>query len=199
MDSSRLAVKTVMGSGVEPYVPSLAKLRIEVFREYPYLYEGHLDYESEYLLAYAKSERSVFVLALDGDEVVGVSTGVPMVDADTDFREPFLESGYAIERVFYFGESVLREAYRGRGLGSRFMKEREAFARSSGGFDVCAFCAVQRGESDLRKPQGYVPLNAFWRRYGFVERPDLETSFSWKEIGEASESPKVMRFWLKEL
>lgn len=199
MDASRVAVRTVFGSGVEPYVPSLAKLRIEVFREYPYLYEGSLDYESEYLLAYAKSERSVFVLALDGDEVVGVSTGVPMVDADTDFRQPFLGSGFAFEKVFYFGESVLRGSYRGLGLGSRFMKEREAFARSCGVFDVCAFCAVRRGEGDPRKPEGYAPLDAFWRRYGFVERPDLETSFSWKEIGEESESAKVMRFWLKEL
>ncbi|MBD5778321.1 GNAT family N-acetyltransferase [Pelagicoccus sp. NFK12] len=199
MDTSGISVKTVSGSEVGPYVPDLALLRMEVFREYPYLYEGSLDYESEYLLSYAESQRSVFALAFDGDKVVGVSTGLPLADADGEFAEPFLKSGYAIEQVFYFGESVLRRGYRGLGIGSRFMKERERHARALGGFDYCAFCAVRRAEDDPRRPPDYADLSAFWKKYGFVEQPDLEASFSWKEIGESEESSKPMRFWLKRI
>ncbi|EDY81328.1 hypothetical protein VDG1235_946 [Verrucomicrobiia bacterium DG1235] len=197
VDDSAISVRTVSGAEVAEYVPSLAALRIEVFREYPYLYEGNLEYESEYLLSYAKSANSVFVLVLDGDKVVGVSTGMPMVDADSDFRAPFAERGHAIEKVYYFGESVLRKTYRGLGIGARFMREREAFARGVEGMEYCAFCAVRRPEDHVLRPAGYRDLGGFWRRFGFVERPDLETSFSWKEIGEEKESRKVMRFWLK--
>ncbi|MDQ8183805.1 GNAT family N-acetyltransferase [Pelagicoccus sp. SDUM812005] len=199
MDTSGIRFETVFGSEVRPYVPDLASLRIEVFREYPYLYEGSLDYESDYLLSYAKSARSVFALAFDGEAVVGVSTGLPLAEADGDFAEPFLKNGYEMERIFYFGESVLRRGYRGRGIGSRFMRERERHARSLGDFDSCAFCAVQRAADDPRRPAGYQDLSGFWRKYGFEEQPALETSFSWKEIGESEESPKAMRFWLKRL
>lgn len=199
MDTSRTQIRVVSGGDVARYVPSLAELRIAVFREFPYLYEGTLDYESDYLLAYARSKRSVFVLAFDGEQVVGVSTGVPMTDADTDFREPFEQQGYEVERIFYFGESVLLPAYRGSGLGSRFMNERESFAKALGGFDCCTFCAVQRPSDHPLRPEGYFDLGGFWRKYGFVEQLGLQTSFSWRELGELEESPKTMRFWVKKI
>ena len=47
----------------------VARLRITVFRDYPYLYDGNAKYEAEYLAVYAKSPRSIFVLALDGEEL----------------------------------------------------------------------------------------------------------------------------------
>lgn len=194
-----LRISTFSGSQIAEFVPDLAKLRIEVFREYPYLYEGSLDYESEYLLSYARTERSVFVIALDGEEVVGVSTGLPMSDADLDFQKPFEAAGLDIGSVFYFGESVLRSEYRGSGVGSRFMRERGSFARALGGFRFCTFCAVQRSGDDPRKPIGYQDLGGFWRKYGFEERPDLETCFSWKEVGTEAERENRMRFWIKQL
>ena len=37
----------------------LAALRIEVFRDFPYLYEGSLEYEKEYLNTYSQSADSM--------------------------------------------------------------------------------------------------------------------------------------------
>ncbi len=48
---------------------------IEVFRAFPYLYEGSAEYERKYLSTYARSPGSIFVLAFDGDEVVGGRDG----------------------------------------------------------------------------------------------------------------------------
>lgn len=199
MSDKSAKLKSVVGKAIEPFISELAKLRIEVFREYPYLYDGSFDYETEYLRTYAKSDRSVFVLAIHEDEVVGVSTGLPLVHADSDFQAPFLKSGYALDRIFYFGESVLRREYRGLGLGSAFMRERERFARSFGEYDWCTFCAVQRKPNDARKPEDYLPLDAFWGKYGFMQKPELETRFSWKEVGENEEISNRMRFWLKTI
>ena len=62
---SSVEIRPVTGIAVEPWLDELAKLRIEVFRDFPYLYEGDLAYERRYLDRYAQSDQSVFVLALE--------------------------------------------------------------------------------------------------------------------------------------
>jgi len=120
------------GNEVEPWLDAVARLRIAVFRDWPYLYEGAPDYEKEYLATYAKSPGSVFVLAIDGDEVVGASTGLPLADETDAFKSPFIGQDIAIGEVFYFGESVLLPGYRGGGIGHAFFDAREARARELG-------------------------------------------------------------------
>jgi len=194
-----MQIKTVHGQAVTPYVADLARLRIEVFRAFPYLYEGSEDYEASYLRTYARSPESLFVLALDGARIVGASTGVPMTDAPDVFRAPFVAAGIDPAGVFYFGESVLLPHYRGKGLGVRFFEEREAYAHRLGRFDWCAFCAVERPKDHPLRPAGYVPLDDFWGKRGYEHRADLRTMLEWQDIGEGNESGKPMSFWLKRV
>lgn len=192
-----MQVKIVHGEAVTPHIADLARLRIEVFRAFPYLYEGSEDYETSYLATYARSPESLFVLAIDGERIVGASTGVPMTDASDEFKAPFLAVGIDPQQVFYFGESVLSSSYRGRGLGVRFFEEREAYARRLGRFDWCAFCAVERPKGHPLRPAGYAPLDEFWGRRGYAQRADLRTMLAWQDIGEEGETEKPMSFWLK--
>ncbi|MGJ7041309.1 GNAT superfamily N-acetyltransferase [Shinella sp. BE166] len=192
-----MQIKIVQGEAVTPHVADLARLRTQVFRAFPYLYEGSEDYEASYLATYARSPESLFVLALDGERIVGASTGVPMPDASGVFQAPFIAAGIAPEKVFYFGESVLLSTYRGRGLGVRFFEEREAYARRLGRFDWCTFCAVERPQDHPLRPADYVPLDAFWGKRGYVHRADLRTMLAWQDIGEENETEKPMSFWLK--
>lgn len=55
---------------------------------------------------------TVLVLAMAAGQVAGASTALPMLDADQAFQAPFIEAGWDLERVYYFGESVLLPAYR---------------------------------------------------------------------------------------
>jgi GNAT superfamily N-acetyltransferase len=192
-----MQIKIVQGEAVTPHIADLARLRTHVFRAFPYLYEGSEDYEAFYLATYAKSPESLFVLALDGERIVGAATGVPMPDASAVFQAPFVAAGIAAEKVFYFGESVLLSTYRGRGLGVRFFEEREAYARRLGRFDWCTFCAVERPQDHPLRPADYVPLDAFWGRRGYEHRADLRTMLAWQDIGEENETEKPMSFWLK--
>jgi GNAT superfamily N-acetyltransferase len=194
-----LRILTCTGEAVAPYLGDLARLRIAVFRDYPYLYEGSAAYESDYLAAYARSPRSVFVLALDGDEVVGASTGIPLLDDQPAFQAPFRAQGHALEQVFYFGESVLLRAYRGQGIGHRFFDEREAHARRLGGFALTAFCAVERPHDDPRRPADYRPNDVFWSKRGYRRQHDLFCELSWREPGQAAASSHLLRFWLRPL
>lgn len=43
--SKNIHVVRKSGTDLIPYIPELARLRIQVFRDFPYLYDGTLDYE----------------------------------------------------------------------------------------------------------------------------------------------------------
>ena len=196
---SVLAFRTVTGDDVLAHIPALARLRIAVFRDWPYLYEGSQPYEERYLRIYAESPRAAVVLALDGAEVVGASTCLPLTDETGNVQAPFIAAGIAIGRVFYFGESILLRPYRGRGAGVHFFAEREAHARRVSACDIAAFCAVQRPPDHPARPADAVPLDAFWRNRGFTPYPWLACEMRWKDVGDAEQTPHRLAFWLKSL
>lgn len=195
----RLQVERVTGEAIRRYIPDLARLRIQVFRDWPYLYEGGEAYERRYLETYIRSARAVVVLALEGDRAVGASTALPLADEAGNVTGPFADRGLDPSRFFYFGESVLDRTWRGRGIGVRFFEEREAHARSFGSYDTACFCAVLRPDDHPSKPQGYVPLDGFWARRGYAKDPSFVTHFHWRDIGDAEETEKPMAFWFKRL
>lgn len=192
-------VAVFRGEQVVAHLADVARLRIAVFRDFPYLYDGNEDYERHYLKAYAESSDSIFVLAFDGGEVIGASTGIPLAQDGEAFQVPFRERGMAIAEVFYCGESVLLPRYRGLGLGHRFFDEREAHARALGGYTTTAFCAVDRAPDDARRPPDYRPNDDFWRKRGYVRQDGMCMRLAWRELGAADESEKTLTFWLREL
>jgi GNAT superfamily N-acetyltransferase len=196
---SKLHVECRTGADLIADLPALARLRIRVFREYPYLYDGDAEYEERYLRTYADAPDGVMVLARDGDRVVGASSALPLAAETPNVIEPFKAHGYAVERIFYYGESVLLPEFRGLGLGRRFFDEREAHARALGRFDFACFCAVDRPDDHPRRPPDYRPLDGLWAKQGFAKQPQLRTTFSWRDLDEAEETPKPMVFWLKHL
>lgn len=195
--SKTIRIERWSGKALEQYIPELARLRIEVFRDFPYLYDGDYDYEKKYLKTHIESPSSVIVLAFDGDKVVGASTAMAMRDEAEEMQRPFIENGYDLNDIFYCSESVLNKDYRGLGIGVRFFEEREAHAQELGGFKTIAFCCVERPENHPRRPQNHVPLDAFWTKRGYVKHPELKTSYSWKDLDDTEETPKPMTFWLK--
>lgn len=186
------------GQQIRPHLDTLAQLRMTVFRDFPYLYEGSLAYERDYLETYARSPGSLFVLAKDGARVVGAATGIPMADETDAFKRPFEDQGWRPEEIFYFGESVLLPEYRGRGIGVAFFDHREAHARAAG-FHYTVFCAVVRPEDHPRRPRDYQPLDDFWRNRGYRPLPELTTEYAWTDVGEIAPSHKTMQFWYREL
>ncbi|MGQ9368756.1 GNAT family N-acetyltransferase [Azospirillum sp. ST 5-10] len=194
-----LRIEPLTGDALQARLPDLARLRIAVFRDFPYLYDGSPDYEERYLATYAAAPGSVVVGAFDGERVVGAATALPLRHEPEHVTAPFRAGGWDVGRLFYYGESVLLPAYRGRGVGVRFFAEREAQARRLGGFSHAVFCAVDRPADHPRRPAGHVPLDDFWRRRGFRPLPGVACRFSWRDLDETAESEKPMRFWIKEL
>lgn len=188
---------TLTGKEIGEALDDLAALRVKVFREWPYLYEGSLDYERGYLRRYAESEGAVVVGALAGKRLVGAATGQPLEREVADFRDPFEEAGFDPATIFYFAESVLDPQWRGQGLGHGFFDAREAHARSLG-FDRAAFCAVIRPADHPARPAGYSPLDPFWRKRGYLPVEGLTVGFDWPDVGEAASSRKRMQVWMRD-
>jgi GNAT superfamily N-acetyltransferase len=193
-----IAVRPLSGDSLQAALGDLARLRIAVFSAYPYLYDGSEAYERDYLTDFAAAPESVLIAAFDGDAIVGAATASPLVRQDDEVLAPFERAGNDLARVFYFGESVLLPQYRGQGIGHAFFDHREAAAREWGAKQA-AFCAVIRPPDHPQRPAGYVPLDAFWHRRGYVSVEGLTGSFAWREHGESSDSAKPMQFWMREL
>lgn len=193
-----ISVKSCTGNQVEEYLNDLAFWRITVFREFPYLYEGDIDYERQYLQTFFKAPDSILVIAFDDGKVIGASTALPLKHETANVIEPFLTSQYRIDKMFYYGESVLSKPYRGKGIGKAFFNHRASKAVAYGAEYTC-FCSVIRPENHPLRPHSYLPLDSFWQQEGFVKHPELICKMSWKDLDEQQETEKSLVFWVKKL
>jgi GNAT superfamily N-acetyltransferase len=193
------AVATCSGPDLAAAIPEIAALRVQVFRAWPYLYDGDAAYEEAYLRPYLRSPRAAVVLARRGGRIVGASTCLPLADETDNIQAPILARGWDPADFFYFGESVLLPELRGRGVGVAFFEHRQAHARAVANCRFACFCAVLRPDNHPARPPGFVPLDEFWTRRGFVRRPDLTCEISWKDLGETAETAKRLVFWMKSL
>lgn len=193
-----LTLNTLSGPDLNAALPALARLRIKVFRDWPYLYDGDMEYEERYVRTYAESPGAVVVGAWDGDDLVGAATGSPMAEHDEAFAAPLRARGHDPAAYFYFGESVLLPDYRGQGVGHGFFDHREAAARSQG-FQMSCFCAVLRPDTHPMRPAHARSLEPFWRQRGYAPMAGVQAEFSWKDMGDEKETAKRMQFWSRQL
>lgn len=192
-----LTVGTLRGAERATALESLAQLRIEVFREYPYLYDGTVADEAAYLTGFFGSPEAVLVAAHDGDVIIGEATASPMRDQGEDFRARFAHAGFDPDTLFYFGESVLLPGYRGRGIGHAFFDAREEAAREHGA-QGAAFAAVIRPADHPARPADYRPLDPFWRARGYAPVEGLTVEIDWKEVGAPAASAKALQVWMRQ-
>jgi GNAT superfamily N-acetyltransferase len=194
-----ITITLYRGPEIAAIIPALAALRVQVFRAWPYLYDGDEAYEADYLQIYPRSPRAAVVVAKLGGQIVGASTCLPMRDETENVQAPFVACGLDPADFFYFGESVLQPSLRGRGVGVSFFAGREAHARAVSACAYACFCGVVRPADHPARPADFVPLDGFWTRRGFTRRPDLTCRMHWRDIGEPEESEKNLMFWLKSL
>lgn len=193
-----VAIETLTGPALAGVIDDLARLRIQVFRDFPYLYDGSLVYEARYLGDFAAIPGAAVIAVRHEGRLVGAATAAPLAGEVDAFRLPFERAGLDIGDICYFGESVLEPAFRGRGIGHAFFVGREAHARALG-LGRAAFCAVVRPDDHPLRPPGYTPLDGFWQRRGYQAVPGLICPFSWRDVGETRETSKDLQVWMREV
>ncbi|MCH9613369.1 MAG: hypothetical protein SP1CHLAM54_03680 [Chlamydiia bacterium] len=191
-----LDISVKRGEELLEIIPDIAKLRIEVFAEWPYRYEGDLTYEEKYVKKFAQSEEAFCVVAKDGDKVVGVSTALPLKDEEEKMQLPFREKGYDVDTFFYLSDTVLQKEYRGQGIGGRLVQMRMLEASLDPRYTHLCVASIERDDV----PEGSCKdLSQSRRHMGFVRDPDLVVWYDWKEIGDEVETPHPLIFWIKPI
>ena len=191
-------LRTLTSAALTAALDDVAALRIAVFHDWPYLYDGSLEYERRYLESYRNSPGAIVVGAYDGSSLIGAATGTPMEDHAAEFANAFASVGIPLDQIFYCAESVLLPEHRGKGLGHRFFDLREAHARALGRSHV-AFCSVIRPDDHPLRPQAARSNDAFWRGRGYAPLPGVIAEFEWTDLGQDAPSKKPLQFWMRSL
>jgi len=194
-----LRIETLTGEAAIALLPALSRLRIAVFRDWPYLYDGSAAYEEAYMTPFLRSPSAGLVVAFDGGAPVGCSTCLRMDEAGEEVAAPVAAFGFDPAAHFYFGESVLLPAYRGRGAGVAFFAAREAHARAVSDCRFATFCAVRRPADHPLRPPGAAELHGFWRRRGYAPVPGLACTMAWKQVDGPDEVANMLDVWRKDL
>ena len=197
MSAGAVRTRALRGDAIAPHLDALAALRIAVFRDWPYLYDGDMAYERDYLRAYA-APGAVVVGAFADGRMVGAATAAPMERHADALGAPLAAVGWDPAGVYYLAESVLLPEHRGRGLGHRFFDAREREARALGR-DRAVFCAVVRPDDHPARPAEARDHDAFWRGRGYAPLPGAVATFRWRDVGAAEATAKPLQLWGRTL
>ena len=199
MIPDHLSVRALTGDALDASLDDLARLRIAVFHDWPYLYDGTLAYERAYLASYRDAPGALLVAAFDGDTLIGASTSTRMEDHAEAFATAFQTTGIALTDILYGAESVVLPPYRGLGLGHRFFELREAHARQMGRAYV-AFASVNRDAAPHpKRPETFRTNDAFWTSQGYAVVSGVKAEFGWKDLGDTVETIKPLQFWMRRV
>jgi len=194
-----IEIKSFCGQEILAIIEQLAHLRIQVFKDWPYLYDGNLEYERNYLKVYSHSKRSIIGLAYHDKKIIAATSGLPLIDESIEFQKPFLTSPYNMEKIFYFGESIALSDFQGSGLGKLFFQLREEHARKViEGLEYTCFAAVERSADHPLKPKMSKSLENFWKRQGYQKNEELKMNLAWKDVDQSVETSKKLCFWFKK-
>lgn len=195
--SMQITEKLLAGTAVVDVLEILATLRLEIFPEYPYLYQGERKEELKYLSTYAEAPDACVILAYDGAAVIGAATGMPLVHEDIRMLDAFAGTKLPLEGIYYVGELLFRPAYRRCGLGQRSLARLENFICSLDRYRMLACATVVRPDDHPLRPFDYIPISSFLARTGFVQLPGVTTDFVWRE-NDGINRDHPMQFWIKD-
>ena len=197
-DTMAITEQLLTGSAVAENLDDIASLRITIFREFPYLYDGRREDESRYLQVYANDPDTIVITVSDSGKIVGAATGIPLRHEHQELVEPFAGSDYSLDEIYYVGELLFYPEYRNRGLGLRLVERMEEQVRSLESYRYLTCATVVRSNDHSLRPAAYLPIDRFLAVAGFYPLPEMMTEFSWLETDGITHG-HPMNFWLKEL
>lgn len=195
---NNISEQLLTGTAIADVLDDVATLRLEIFREYPYLYLGWREDELVYVRTYVEAPDACAILAYDGNAVVGAATGMPLIHEDAQMRDAFAGETFPLNEVYYVGELLFRPGYRNCGLGRKLLARLENHVRSLGSYRRLTCATVERPDDHPLRPRDYIPITRFLARTGFVRLSGVTGHFMWRET-DGVERDHCMQFWIKDL
>ncbi len=195
---TRISYKCLRGESSQKFAPQIAKLRTELYQNFPYLYKGNEKQEEKYLEKFLEATNAFIVLALHQDSVVGIATALPLVDAYEECQQAFLSKGYAIDKLYYLADFLVQTEFQSKGIGKEFFRLCENEANQSS-FTSNVFMCVQRDKNDSRQPKDYIEHSKIFKACGYDNIEGVSCEFSWPQWPSGEETTNTMTFWQKEM
>jgi GNAT superfamily N-acetyltransferase len=196
---SNIHLEIFQGESIIPYVKDIADLSVRIYKEYPYLYEGTEEEYLPFIEHYTQFNEGIACILFDSAKPIGVAIGMPMNEMREKYKDPFVNARpqESCDEVFYLGEVLLLKAHRGQGLGKKMYLELERKIQENKIMKKVCFCKIDETKRDPLMPNGYKPLDGFWKKLGFHKCEDIRVTVYWCNVNEESESPHEMVYWLK--
>jgi ribosomal protein S18 acetylase RimI-like enzyme len=192
-----------VGKETAKYIDIVSEWRIKLFREYPYLYVGDIEYEKKYMQGHATDKQAMIAIAKVDGMLAGFSTGFPLIsDSEivADVKKLVSQAGDDIADYYYYGEIMVLPEFRGRGLASMLYTAQDNLIKSWEFKHVCISTVVQEENHPL-KPAGYKSTEGMFEHMGFVKNK-LMINYPWPTIQHDQSIKEVnhqLACWTKSL
>lgn len=198
--NSDYTIKIISKENVPSILHFVSELRIKFFRDYPYLYEGNLKEEMNYLNWFSKLQDTQIVVAYQGDKPIGFLTGTAFIDFNEHFSGStaiFKNAGLNPTDFYYFSEIIILPEHRGKNISKKLFKVLENYATQKG---YKAACLVNESYSfHPLKPSNYKSLDSYFQHLGYHSTP-LIIHYTWPTLqkdGSSSNQEHSLRYWIK--
>lgn len=188
-------------SDIAPYLPFMAQMRVKEYAEYPYLYDGDMQEELQYVQWFSTLKHSAMAIAFYNDEPVGFIAGTALTSFDEHFKgscDLFSSAGFDPETYYYFSDAIVMPEHRNKLLLNEMAQAVEEHAQILGYTAGCFVC--ESHASHLLKPKEYKELDPLFKRQGYA-KTDMVISYSWltrQADGTTKVQTHAMNYWIKD-
>lgn len=195
-------IRLLMGDAIQEIIPFVITQRIDQYREYPYLYEGSIEEETESLRIFAQLPQSAVAVAYHEDKPVGFITGTPLIGYGHHFEgsiQAFENDGKNPKDYYYFADVLILPEHQGKSLATRLFEIFEAHCRNLG-FPYISFVSESHAEHPL-KPADYKEVDLIWQHFGY-QKTNIVIYISWNTIQSndpSQDQAHELPYWIKML
>lgn len=196
-----LTLKVLKGDEITPYVKEITDIAIDVYKEYPYLYEGTVEEYFPFIEHYSHSNFGIACLLFDGEKPVGVAIGMPLVEMRERYKLPLMSArpDENFAEIYYLGEFLLLNQYRSQGYGKKMYLKLEDLVRANPDFSKLCFCKIVEWDYHPLMPKDYKSMDGFWSKRDYLMCDDITVSVYWNEVGTNEETIHHLVYWIKDL
>ena len=197
LNRAELEYKSYTGPEAREFFEDIARLRISEFKPYPYLYDGNISCERQYLESYFVCPDTLIILVFDQGQVVGFSSSIPLVADMGEIKNTFVNANYNLEQWLYIGEVIIQDPYQRQGALNKFLEEHGKHAQNLGLTKLTAMF-VDRPANHTLKPKDYFPTELLFEKKGWRDL-QIDIKLKWKQVDTGQEENNTLSFWGAEV
>ena len=201
--TSKYEFKISKGDDLKELIPEISKARLELFKEFPYLYEGTYEDELKYLNEFVNNPKSIILTVHKENKLIAfvtataVESGFELTEAIKDLMQ---KQGLDTSKYFYISEMMVYPEFRSFELQNQLKKDIENYARENS-YTMTCFLSVFRENNHPLRPQDYKEISRLWK-FNKYRKTNISVKFEWNTVQKDSEA-KLMNnqldLWEKEL